>query len=301
MKKIVLGAVASIAAITLAGCATSGNPLAAPSTSSASGTIVIGSADFTESQLIAGIYAQALQGVGVKVKEQPNIGSREVYMAALKDGSIDLVPEYNGALMSYLDPKATESTTASVNAKLLTVLPAGTTMLNSSPAADTDVLAVTQATADKYNLKTIGDLKAVAGTLVLGGPPEWKTRVLGVVGLQQLYGLTFKQFVSLDAGGPLTMTALTTNQVQVGDIFSTDPGLTANHLVALEDTKSLFAAENVVPVISKSKLTPLIKTTLNAVSAKLTTADLIAMNGEAGKGTNLATIAKEWLAKVGLK
>ena len=300
-KTIVLGAVTALVSIALAGCA-SGNPLAASTSAApAGGTIIVGSADFTESQLIAEIYAQALQGKGVKVKQQPNIGSREVYMAALKDGSINLVPEYNGALMSYLDPKATESTTASVNAKLRTVLPAGTTMLNSSAATDTDVLAVTQATADKYHLKTIGDLKPIAGTLTLGGPPEWKTRVLGVVGLQQRYGLNFKQFLSLDAGGPLTMTALTTNQVQVGDIFSTDPQFVANHLVALKDTKSLFAAENVVPVIAKSALTPVVKATLNAVSAKLTTADLIEMNGEAGKGTNLATIATQWLTKVNLK
>ena len=301
MKKIiVLGAVASLAAIALSGCASS-NPLAASTSKVSAGTITVGSADFTESQLIAEIYAQALRGAGVTVKVQSNIGSREVYMAALKDGSIDLVPEYNGALMSYLDPKSTESTTAGVNAKLRTILPAGTTMLKSSPAADTDVLAVTQATAAKYNLKTIGDLKAVASSLILGGPAEWKTRVQGVVGLQQLYGLTFKQFISLDAGGPLTMTALTTNQVQVGDIFSTDPGLTANKLVALEDPKSLFAAENVVPIITKSKLTPVIETTLNAVSAKLTTADLIAMNADAAKGTNLNTIAKGWLAKAGVK
>ena len=126
-------------------------------------------------------------------------------------------------------------------------------MLTPSPAEDKDVVAVTQATADKYKLKTISDLKPVAGELVLGGPPEWKTRTQGVVGLRDIYGLNFKDFVSLDAGGTLTMTALTNGQIQAGDLFSTDPGLHANHLVALEDDKNLFSAQNVVPLIKSAK------------------------------------------------
>ena len=234
------------------------------------------------------------------VKEQFNIGSREVYIAALKDGSIDLIPEYSGALLKYLDEKSTASTTEAVQAELATKLPAGISMLTPSPAEDKDVLAVTQATADKYKLKTFSDLKPYAGELVLGGPPEWKTRVNGVIGLRDVYGLNFKDFVTLDAGGTLTMTALTNGQIQVGDLFSTDPGLVSNHLVALEDDKSLFAAENVVPVIKTAKQTDTIKKTLDAVSAKLTTQDLISMNAEAATGTNLADIAKKWLDNAGI-
>jgi osmoprotectant transport system substrate-binding protein len=262
--------------------------------------VIVGSADFTESQLIASIYSQALQANGVSVKEQFNIGSREVYIAALKDGSIDLVPEYTGALLSYLDPKSTAATPQAVQGELAKKLPDGTSMLTPSPAEDKDVVAVTQATADKYKLKTISDLKPVAGELVLGGPPEWKTRTQGVVGLRDVYGLNFKDFVSLDAGGTLTMTALTNGQVQAGDLFSTDPGLHSNHLVALVDDKNLFAAENVVPLINTTKRTDTVKKTLDAVSAKLTTADLITMNAEAATGTNLSDIAKKWLAGAGL-
>ena len=114
-----------------------------------------------------------------------------------KDGSIDLVPEYSGALLNYLDEKSTASTTEAVSTELATKLPSGISMLTPSPAEDKDVVAVTKATADKYKLTTISDLAPVAGELVLGGPPEWKTRVQGVVGLRDVYGLNFKEFVSL--------------------------------------------------------------------------------------------------------
>jgi osmoprotectant transport system substrate-binding protein len=302
-KRTIFSALAVTSALALSACGGGGgDPLSGGGNTggSAGSQIIVGSADFTESQLVGSIYSQALQAAGVSVKEQFNIGSREVYIAALKDGSIDLVPEYSGALLSYLDPKSTAATQEAVSGELATKLPSGTSLLTPSPAEDKDVVAVTQATADKYKLKTVSDLKPYAGELVLGGPPEWKTRTQGVVGLRDVYGLNFKEFVSLDAGGTLTMTALTNGQIQAGDLFSTDPGLVSNHLVALEDDKHLFAAENVVPLINTNKQTDAVKKTLDAVSAKLTTADLITMNAEAATGTNLGDIAKKWLAGAGL-
>jgi osmoprotectant transport system substrate-binding protein len=295
-------AVTSVLALSACGGGGGGDPLSGGGNTAGSegSQVIVGSADFTESQLIGSIYSQALQAAGVETKEQFNIGSREVYLQALKDGSIDLVPEYNGALLSHLDPKSTAATAQAVNDELSKKLPEGISMLTPSPAEDKDVVAVTQGTADKYKLKTISDLKPVAGELVLGGPPEWKTRTQGVVGLRDVYGLNFKEFVSLDAGGTLTMTALTNGQIQAGDLFSTDPGLRDNHLVALEDDKNLFAAENVVPLIKSAKQNDKIKKTLDAVSAKLTTDDLISMNAEAAKGTNLSDIAKKWLADAGI-
>ncbi|MCW2593526.1 MAG: Periplasmic glycine betaine/choline-binding protein [Mycobacterium sp.] len=302
-KRSILPAIALASVLALSGCGGGGSdPLSGGGNGGGSegGQVIVGSADFTESQLIGSIYSQALQAAGVQTKEQFNIGSREVYIQALKDGSVDLVPEYTGALLSYLDPKSTAATPQAVNSELATKLPSGLGMLTPSPAEDKDVVAVTQATADKYKLKTISDLEPVAGELVLGGPPEWKTRTQGVVGLRDVYGLNFKDFVSLDAGGTLTMTALTNGQIQAGDLFSTDPGLHANNLVALQDDKNLFAAENVVPLIKSAKQNDKVKKTLDAVSAKLTTDDLISMNAEAAKGTNLADIAKKWLANAGL-
>ncbi|MCV7356150.1 ABC transporter substrate-binding protein [Mycolicibacterium fluoranthenivorans] len=302
-KRTFLTSLSLAAALALSACGGGGgDPLSGggDNKGSAGSQVVIGSADFTESQLIASIYSQALQAKGVSVKEQFNIGSREVYIQALKDSSIDLVPEYTGALLSYLDPKSTAATPDSVTSELKTKLPEGISMLTPSPAEDKDVVAVTQATADKYKLTTISDLAPVAGELVLGGPAEWKTRQQGVVGLRDVYGLNFKDFVSLDAGGTLTMTALTNGQIQAGDLFSTDPGLKANKLVALEDNKNLFAAENVVPLIKAGKQNDTVTKTLDAVSAKLTTDDLISMNAEAATGTNLADIAKKWLAGAGI-
>jgi osmoprotectant transport system substrate-binding protein len=301
-KRTKLAALAVTSVLALSACGLGSDPLSGGGNPAGSPgpQIIIGSADFTESQLIASIYSQALQAAGVEVVEQFNIGSREVYIAALKDASIDLVPEYSGALLHYLDKESTATTTEAVVAELASKMPPGISMLTPSPAQDKDVVAVTKATADKYKLKTISDLAPYAGEFVLGGPPEWETRVQGVVGLRDVYGLDFKNFVSLDAGGTLTMTALVNGQIQAGDLFSTDPGLVTNNLVALEDDKTLFAAENVVPLIKAAKQNDTITKTLDAVSAKLTTEDLISMNAEAATGTNLSDIAKKWLAGAGI-
>ncbi|WP_129785765.1 ABC transporter substrate-binding protein [Promicromonospora panici] len=298
-----LAGLTGIALLALTACA-GGDPLSeeADAGGADSGSaVVIGSADFSESQLLATIYSLALQDAGVEVEEKFNIGSREVYIAAVQDGSIDLVPDYSGALLKYLDTESTASSTEDVIAELEETLPEDLTMLEASDAQDKDVLAVTQETAAKYDLETISDLEPVAGEISLGGPPEWKTRVNGVVGLKEVYGLEFKEFVSLDAGGPLTMTALTSGQVQAGDIFSTDPGIAENDLVSLEDDKSLFAAENILPIVRTDTVDDTITTTLNEVSAALTTEDLIEMNGRAGTGEALADIAEDWLTDAGLR
>ena len=259
--------------------------------------IIVGSADFPESQLIATIYAQALAAKGVAVDTKMNIGSREVYMPALADGSVDLLPEYSGALLSYLDKNASAHTPAEVAKALKGALPKSTAMLTPSPAQDTDVLAVTRANATKYKLKTIADLKPHAGELVLGGPPEWKSRKEGVVGLKEEYGLSFKSFKTLDVAGPLTVSALVNGQVQAADMFSTDPAMTANNFVALEDTKSLFPAQNIVPIIAAARVNDNTTKVLDAVSAALTTEDLIAMNGRLAEHESFEAVAKDWLVK----
>ena len=185
-------------------------------------------------------------------------------------------------------------------AELGEVLPDDLAMLEASAAQDKDVLAVTRETAEKYGLETISDLETVAGEISLGGPPEWKTRVNGLLGLADVYGLTFKEFVSLDAGGPLTLAALTSGQVQAADVFSTDPAIAENDLVSLEDDKFLFAAETVVPIVRSDKVSDTITEALNEVSAALTTEDLIAMNGRAATGESLEDIANDWLTEAGL-
>jgi osmoprotectant transport system substrate-binding protein len=271
------------------------DPLSTDSAKSASDTITVGSADFPESQLLAKIYAMALAAKGFKVDTKLNIGSREVYMPALLDGSIDLIPEYAGATLSYLDKNATADAPKDVLDALGKVLPKGISMLTASDAQDSDILAVTADTAKKYSLTSIEDLKPVAGQLVLGGPPEWKTRKEGVVGLKDIYGLEFKDFKTLDVAGPLTLSALTNGQVDVADMTSTDPAMKTSNLVALKDTKNLFPAQNILPIIATSKVSDKVASALNAVSAALTTEDLIEMNGRLANQDSFDDVAGDWL------
>ena len=268
---------------------------AAPAARTDTSTIIVGSADFPESQLLATIYAKALAAKGIKVETKLSIGSREVYIPALLDGSIDLLPEYAGATLSYLDKNATAHAPADVAAALRAALPKGVSMLTPSEAQDSDGVAVTRATAEKYKLKTIADLAPVASELVLGGPPEWKTRKEGIIGLKDIYGLEFKSFKSLDVGGPLTLSALVNDQVQAANLFSTDPAIAANDLIILEDVKNLFPAQNILPVIATPKVSDVVTTTLNAVSAALTTKDLIVMNGRLANHDSFDVVAEEWL------
>ncbi|TKI05803.1 ABC transporter substrate-binding protein [Martelella alba] len=265
--------------------------------SAETGTIIVGSADFPESQLLATLYAEALADKHIKVEKKLNIGSREVYMPALLDGSINLIPEYSGATLSYLDEKSQAHSSEDVAAALAKALPAKIKMLDISPAQDSDVLAVTAKTAKKYHLKSIADLKPVAGQLVLGGPAEWKTRREGVRGLEDVYGLKFKSFKVLDVAGPLTLSALVNNQIQAADMTSTDPAMHANHLVALEDPSHLFPAQNIVPLVAADKLSPELENTLNAISKTLTTEDLIEMNGKLANFASIDQVAHDWLVQ----
>lgn len=300
MKKALIVALAGATLMSLTACGIGKDPLAADGGGSSDGAIVVGSADFPESQLIATIYAEALRANGIDVTEKLNIGSREVYVPAIRDGSIDLLPEYSGALLQYLDSATTATASDEVTEQIKAKLPAGLIALEPSPAEDKDVLAVRQETADEYSLETIEDLVPHAGDLTLGGPPEWKTRENGVAGLKDRYGLTFKEFLALDAGGPLTLNALLSGQIEVADVFSTDPAMRSENLVALEDTKHLFLAENITPIINENKAGDDVRAVLADVSAALTTEDLIAMNERVADLEDMGDIAREWLQDKGL-
>jgi osmoprotectant transport system substrate-binding protein len=267
------------ATVALAACGSGGDSGGDPfsSGSAAADTIVIGSANFPESELLMQMYAQALQAKGVQVRTQPNIGAREIYMEAFKSGEIDLLPEYNGALLAYLMPDGVpEGVTApeQVYDALQEVLPEGSRTLPQSAAEDKDTLTVTRETADRYDLRTIADLALVAGDMVVGAGPEWRERYQGLVGLADVYGVTFKEFKPLDAGGPLTVAALKDGTIQVGNVFSTDSAIETNGWVTLEDPKNLYLAENIVPLIRSAKSTPQVEEALNAVSQALTTENL---------------------------
>ncbi len=302
LSKTRIGAMAAAVAMLLPLSACGGDPTSGGgSGDTSSPAIVVGSANFPENQLLAEMYAQALEGKGVKVTRKFNIGARELYLKALKEGSINMLPEYNGALLAALSKGGAApdgvTSTDEVNAALKKVLPSGLQILESSPAEDKDTLTVTQATAKKYNLKSISDLKPVADKLVIGAGPEFKTRSQGSVGLKKEYGLTFKAFKSLDPGGPLTKAALKKGQIQVANIFSTDSTIKTDNLVVLDDPKNLFLAQNITPIIETSKVKGDVASTLNAVSAALTTQDLTDYLAQvAVDKKSYDTVAKQFLS-----
>lgn len=308
MRRILLAraAVAAAAALTLTACGGGGNPLnnggqGGSTAGAASGTIVVGAANFTESQIIAAIYAQGLQAKGIQTDLRPPIGSREVYYPAIKQGAIDLIPEYTGTLLQYLDKNATETAPDPVYAALQKALPPNLEVLQKSAAEDKDAVVVTQATAAKYNAKSIADLAPHCGDIVFGGPPEFQTRPDGTPGIAKTYGCTFKAYKAIDPGA-LTTAALKNGDVQAADIFTTDASIPENNFVVLSDPKNNFAAQNVVPLIDKAKATPQVTDVLNAISAKLTTDELLKLNAEATSDAKPSpqTVAKNWLTSKGL-
>src|SRR5215472_11609967 len=293
---------AAVAGLALSACGSSGkssNPLSA---SASKGSVVVGSANFPEDELLAEIYAQDLQAHGIKVTRKFNIGAREVYYPEIKKGAVTIIPEYNGALLTTsVDPNSTAATTAQVDAALNAKLPSTLEILTPSTAQDKDSVTVTQAFATKHHLTSIDQLGPLAASMVIGGPPEFKTRTDGLVGLAKNYGLHFKSFVPLDESGPITLAALKDGKVQAADVFTTTPQIITNHLVALDDPKFNFAAQNVVPLVYKKGVNPLIISTLNAISAKLTTAALLAMDKAVILDhASYSSVATGWLKAEGL-
>lgn len=296
------------ATLALAACGGgSSNPLSkssstggsAPTGSAAAGTIHVGAANFPESQLIADIYAAALNAKGVKATTGDPIGAREVYLKALQQGSIDLVPEYAYSLLTFYDPTATQTAPAAVRAELKTKLPSGDIILNAAAAEDSNTVTVTKATADKWGLKTIADLAKHSSQVTFAAPPEFQSREQGLKGLKEKYNLVPKSFRALQ--GTAIVQALKNGQAQAANIFTTDPSIKADGFVVLQDPKHVFGSDNVVPLINKAKATAQIQTILNAVQAKLTTANLAAMDKEVQVDhKDVATVAKEFISSNGL-
>lgn len=302
--KRTLAVLAGAVALLSTACGGGGDPLAGSSGGSAaeqpaapSDTIVVGSANFPESRVLGEIYAQALEGRGVKVGRQLGIGSRELYFPALEDGSIDLIPEYSGNLLQEVNPETTATAADAVYAELQQKLPSNLVVLDQSAAENKDAVVVTAETAQRYNARSIADLAPHCGELTFGGPPEFAERPYGLPGLERLYNCVFGDFRQLDAGGPTTVAALDDGTIQAADLFTTDPTIAARGWVALEDPQNNFAAQRVLPLINAQKATDEVKQTLNAVSAALTTETLVELNqklADAGPNT-VESVAKEWL------
>ncbi len=273
----------------------------------ASKTVVIGSAPFSESVIVANMYAGALQAEGYQVTVRKGLGQREIYLPALQkggaDNGIDLVPEYVGTLLEFVNKGAGEASgnlDESVTRLRARLDEMGLTALNPSPAADQNAFAVTRATADRLRLKRISDLAPHAANMTLGAGPECPTRPFCQPGLEKTYGLRFKTFRPLDSGGPRTMEALEKGDIDVGLVFSSDGAVAARNLVVLEDDKKLQTVDNLIPAIRKDVVDDDIRGVLNKVSAELTTDALIDLNKRADVDkADPENLAREWLQQHG--
>jgi len=271
---------AALAAIVFAAvaCGSTSTPAA-----TSKGTVTVAGFNFPESSILAEIYGQALAKDGYTVNYKLLLGTREVLAPAIKAGQLDLYPGYAASDLEFYNNKAGEATgdatatTAKLNSHLQSI---GLVALTPSPAVDQNAFAVTKATAQKYNLTKLSDLAPVASQLVLGAGPECPTRPYCQPGLQSVYGLHFKAFKALDTDGPATRAAFASGAIDVGLVFSSDGDLNARGLVVLQDDKHLEAADNIVPILRQATASDEVKRVLNAISAKLTTADLVTMNSQ---------------------
>ena len=252
-------------------------------TTTPKGNITIGGFKFSEGSVLAELYGQALEHDGYSVQFKLNLGSREVVAPAIKSGSIDLYIGYAATDLEYWNKSAgeatgdAEATTAKLNGHLQSV---NLEALKPSSAVDQNAFAMTKANSAKYNATKLSDLASIGNQLVLGAGPECPTRPFCKPGLEQTYGIHFKDFKALDTDGPLTRAAFANNSIQVGLVFSSDADLNSLGLVVLQDDKHLEAADNVVPVIRTPVATAEVTRILNAVSAGLTTSELVQLNSQ---------------------
>jgi osmoprotectant transport system substrate-binding protein len=296
-------------AVALAACTSSSGPVspAAGKPAGRPGTVItVGSFDFPESVLLAQIYGQALAADKFPVRILPNLGPREVVDPALMDGLIQLVPEYAGSAVEFFSLgrlSATSNTGAASRALAGLVAGRGLVAVHPAPAQDANAIVVTAATAARYGLRSIADLARVAPRLVFGGPPECPGRAYCLPGLKRVYGLRFKAFTPLDAGGPLTRQALEAGYIGVALLFTTDPGIQARHLVVLADDRGLQPAENITPLVRRDVIArygPRLVAVLNGVSALLDTGTLQALDAQVELGQNPRLVAGSWLRAHGL-
>jgi osmoprotectant transport system substrate-binding protein len=249
-----------------AGCGSKNNSSSSSSSGGggSKGKVTVGSADFGESQIIASMYSQALQKAGYNVTEKFKIGSRELYIKSIENGEIDVVPEYIGTLTEYYNavfngpdapntkPLATPDVDKTYAAVKQLTARKNLTVLTPSKAADQNAFAVTKDYADKNSLTTLSDLSKLNGQLILGAGPECEKRRFCLIGLEQVYGLRFKDVKKLDSGGPKTIAALGDGSINVGLVFSSDGAVAANNLVVLQDDKHLQTTDNIAALVRNS-------------------------------------------------
>lgn len=292
---------AALTVVTVAGTAatacTTGDPLA-PADREADGTIIIGSQDYYSNEIIAEIWARALEDDGYRVDRQYRIGQREAYLPEITAGAIDLFPEYTGPLLVYLDPDATATDPNQVHQELSEALPPALEVLDYADAADQDSYGVTRKFAAEHDLETVTDLANVPADLplVLGANAEAAERPYSPDALAEMIGRDVEFTPIEDSGGPLTIQALGDGDINLAVLYTADPMIKANDLVTLQDDAGLFLASNVVPLASQN-VDERAREIINEVNQDLTTEQLVELN-ERSVEEQLPSeiIAEDWLA-----
>ena len=291
-----LMAVLASAALVLSGCAAAAEDEAPEMGAAPAMTevIVVGSQAYYSNEIIAEIYAQALESAGYEVERKFQIGQRDAYLPELESGAVDLFPEYTGNLLQFYAPDTMATQADEVYDELQSALPEGLTALAMSPATDQDSYNVTAEFAAENNLVSIADLAGLEG-LVLGGAPELEERPYGPAGLLETYGVV----VGFDATGDITVEALLEGVISLANVYSGDPRIAEFGLVTLADPEGLFLASNVVPIAS-SDVAAELAAIIDPISLALTPEALVALNLQSIKDQlSAAEIAAAWLAENG--
>jgi osmoprotectant transport system substrate-binding protein len=295
-----------VLAVLAAGCQRDG-PAPTPPEDPRRPTIQVASFDFPESELLAQLYGQALARHGLPVQQVVRLGSREVVAPALEQGKVDMVPEYLGSALNFLNDRDRVATAdpALTHARLEQAFaPRGVSVLAYAPAQDRNGFVVSGDLARRHGLEKLSDLAPMARRLSLGGPPECAQRPLCLKGLETVYGLEFARFEAMPSRD-VTAAALRTGEIDVGMIDTTNPNLLrpGADLVQLADDRRLQPADNVVPVIRREVVDaygpPLVQL-VNAVSAPLTTTELTKLNVQVASGVPAAEAAEAWLRAHGV-
>lgn len=286
----------------LAGCQV-GSPATHPRQHPRDAAVVVASFNFPESELLAAIYGLAIEHAGIPVRLELGVGPREMVQPALEQDLVDLVPEYLGTALASLEPgvqlvppgpRAARAALARAYARW------HVRVLTPARAQDQNGVAVTRATAARFHLRTVSDLRRAGRELTLGGPPECPSRPYCLPGLRRLYGLTFARFLPFDTEEQRAL-ALQENVVSAAVLFTTDGNLAGGGLVLLSDDLHLQPAENVVPVVTASAVARYgrrLVGTVNAVSARLTTSSLLFLNWRVEvAGKNVLAEARGWLER----
>lgn len=284
-------------ALALSACGANTDPLDDDADTEASDeAIVIGSQAYYSNEIIAEIYAQALEEEGFEIQREFQIGQREVYLPELEDGKLDLLPDYSGNLVQYYQDDAETGSPEEVHQQAQDAVPDGLMVLDWAEATDQDSYTVTADTAERYDLETIADLSAVGDSVTMAANSEFDARPYGPEGALEVYGVTVEVVGVEDSGGPLTVGALVDGDVEVADIYTSSPAITEENLVVLDDPEHLILPQNVVPVASE-ELDDDAVSVINDIQADLSPDALVELNTQSvNDQASSADVAAQWLA-----